>query len=108
MKTKEFKNIRLTEYELKAIKETAKEVFGNKAKVWLFGSRVNPNAKGGDIDIYIEIPNYEETDVFSKKVKFLVQLEDKIGEQKIDVITAPYNCEKFYCIEAKKTGVRIL
>ncbi len=102
------KNIRITEEELKAIKDTAKAVFGDNVKVWLFGSRVNPNLKGGDIDIYIEIPNYEETNVFNKKVKFLVQLEDKIGEQKIDVIIAPTNCEKFYCKEAKRTGVEVL
>ncbi|WP_457636433.1 nucleotidyltransferase domain-containing protein [Persephonella sp.] len=108
MKTKELKTIRLTEYELKAIKETAREVFGNEAKVWLFGSRVNPELKGGDIDIYVEIPDYKETDVFKKKIKFLIKLEEQIGEQKIDLIVAPYNCKEFYCIEAKKTGIRIL
>ncbi len=104
----ETKNIRLTEEEIKAIKDTAKEIFGNDVRVWLFGSRVNPELKGGDIDIYIEIPAYEDTNVFKKKVKYLVSLEDKIGEQKIDLIVAPYDCKEFYCTEAKKTGVRIL
>ena len=102
------KNIRLTEKEIKAIKDTTKEVFGNDVRVWLFGSRVNPKLKGGDIDIYIEIPDYEDTNVFKNKVKYLVSLEDKIGEQKIDLIVAPYDCKEFYCIEAKETGVRIL
>ena len=104
----ETKNIRLTQDEIKAIKDTAKEIFGSNVKVWLFGSRVNPKLKGGDIDIYIEIPAYEDTNVFKKKVKYLVSLENKIGEQKIDLIVAPYDCKEFYCIEAKKTGVRIL
>ena len=102
------KNIRLTKEEIKAIKDTAKKVFGNDVRVWLFGSRVNPKLKGGDIDIYIEIPDYEDTNVFKNKVKYLVSLEDKIGEQKIDLIVAPYDCKEFYCIEAKETGVRIL
>ncbi|WP_457640377.1 nucleotidyltransferase domain-containing protein [Persephonella sp.] len=53
------KSIRLTEEELKAIKDTAKEVFGNDVRVWLFGSRVNPKLKGGDIDIYIEVPKID-------------------------------------------------
>ena len=51
-------NIRLTEEELKATKDTAKEIFGKDVRVWIFGSRVNPKLKGGDIDIYIEIPDY--------------------------------------------------
>ena len=38
-------------------------------KVWLFGSRVNPELKGGGIDIYIEIPAYEDTNVFKKRGK---------------------------------------
>ncbi|HHG74049.1 MAG TPA: nucleotidyltransferase domain-containing protein [Persephonella sp.] len=106
MKTKELKTIRLTEYELKAIKETAREVFGNEAKVWLFGSRVNPNAKGGDIDIYIEISDMENW--LDKKIDYLVKLKEKIGDQKIDLVLKPYNCQEEICIEAKKTGARLI
>ncbi len=106
MKTKEFKNIRLTEYELKAIKDTAKEIFGKNAKLWLFGSRVNPNAKGGDIDIYIEIPDMENW--LDKKINYLVKLKEKIGDQKIDLVLKPYNCQEEICIEAKKTGARLI
>jgi len=101
-------NIRLSQEELKAIRDTAKQVFGEDARVWIFGSRVNPNLRGGDIDIYIEIPDYEKSNVFKRKIKYLVNLENKIGEQKIDLIVAPYDCKDFYCMEAKKTGVRIL
>ncbi|WP_297457242.1 nucleotidyltransferase domain-containing protein [Persephonella sp.] len=106
MKTKEFKNVRLTEYELKAIRDTVKEVFGNKAKVWLFGSRVNPNAKGGDIDIYIEVPDTKNW--LDKKITYLVKLKSKIGDQKIDLILKSYNCQEEICIEAKKKGVRLI
>ena len=62
-------NIRLTDKELKAIKDTARQVFGKDIRVWIFGSRVNPELKGGDIDIYIEIPNYEKSDIFKSKIK---------------------------------------
>ena len=102
MKKKEVKTIRLTKYELKAIKETAKEVFENKAKVWLFGSRVNPNAKGGDIDIYIEVPDTKNR--LDKKITYLVKLKSKIGDQKIDLVLKPYNCQEEICVEAKKQG----
>ena len=62
-------NIRLTEGELKAIKDTARQVFSKDVRVWIFGSRVNPELKGEDIDIYIEIPNYEKSDIFKSKIK---------------------------------------
>jgi len=44
--------IRLTEEEFEAIKATVKQVFGNDVRVWIFGSRVNPKLKGGDILIF--------------------------------------------------------
>ena len=103
MKTK---HIRLTEEELKAIKNTAKEVFGDNVRLWLFGSRVNPKAKGGDIDIYVEVPSMENW--LNKKLDFLVKLKEKIGDQKIDLVLKLYDCEEEICMEAKKTGVRLI
>ena len=108
LKKTKITDVRLTEKELRAIKDTAKQIFGKDVRVWIFGSRVNPKLKGGDIDIYVEIPNYERFDIFRSKVKYLVNLENRIGEQKIDLIVAPYDCKEFHCIEAKNTGVRIL
>jgi predicted nucleotidyltransferase len=46
--------VRLTVTQNKLICETAEKYFGSDVHVWLFGSRVNDNAKGGDIDLYIE------------------------------------------------------
>lgn len=39
------KRVRLSEEEIKAIKETAKEIFGEKTKVYLFGSRTDIHKK---------------------------------------------------------------
>ena len=98
--------IRLSEEEIKTIKETALDVFGKDVRLWILGSRADLNKKGGDIDIYIEIPVVKEW--LNKKLNFLVKLQDKIGEQKIDVIIKPYECKEDICIEAKNTGVRII
>jgi hypothetical protein len=51
----------------------------------LFGSRVDNAKKGGDIDLYIKT---EAGNDFSHKIKFLVALEQQMGEQKIDVVFA--------------------
>ena len=77
--------MRLTAFEINAIKQTAQEIFGSKAEVLLFGSRVDDTKKGGDIDLYIKAPSGND---LAHKIKFLVSLEQKIGEQKIDVVLA--------------------
>jgi predicted nucleotidyltransferase len=75
--------VRLTPYEIEAIKEAFIETFGG-GKIYLFGSRVDDTKRGGDIDLYI-IPSSRDA-LTSKKIEFLVALKQKIGEQKIDVV----------------------
>ncbi|MCX7107416.1 MAG: nucleotidyltransferase domain-containing protein [Methylococcales bacterium] len=77
--------MRLTEFEINAIKQCALEIFGDNVQVFLFGSRVDDSKKGGDLDLYIKT---EAGNDFSNKIKFLVALEQQIGEQKIDVVFA--------------------
>ncbi len=98
--------VRLSEEELKAIAETAKEVFGENVRVWLFGSRVDLEKKGGDIDLYVETEVKE--DILRKKLRFLIKLEEKIGEQKIDVIIRPFDSQDEISLVAKRTGVRLI
>jgi predicted nucleotidyltransferase len=77
--------MRLTAFEVNAIKQSAQEIFGSKAEVMLFGSRVDDAKKGGDIDLYIKAQAGND---LAHKIKFLVSLEQKIGEQKVDVVLA--------------------
>ena len=93
--------MRLTEFEINAIKQCALEIFGENVQVFLFGSRIDITKKGGDIDLYIKT---EVGNDFSHKIKFLVALEQQIGEQKVDVVFAE---DKNRAIEqqAVSTGV---
>jgi predicted nucleotidyltransferase len=75
--------MRLTNYEVLKIKETFYEIY-KSGKIYLFGSRVNDCMKGGDIDLYI-VPASKKY-LLEDKIKFLVDLKSKIGDQKIDVI----------------------
>jgi predicted nucleotidyltransferase len=67
------------------ITETAKKIFGEKATVWLFGSRLDNDAKGGDVDLLIKL----ETLTANKAVlgaRYNAQLQIQLGLQKFDVI----------------------
>jgi len=85
--------MRITEYEKNAIVDAVKETDPD-AKVWLFGSRTDDAKKGGDIDIAI----------FSEKISHDIMDEinvrrficDRIGEQKIDIVTSSNGKEAFF------------
>ena len=87
---------------MNSIKSTFKVVFGN-GKIYLFGSRTDDNLKGGDIDLYL-CPSTKFDNGRELKIKFLVQLELKIGEQKIDVIIAN-DKNRLIEQEALRTGI---
>jgi predicted nucleotidyltransferase len=76
--------MRIAPAEAQAIKETANAVFGERATVWLFGSRTDDALKGGDIDLYIELPS--EDYGYAKKLRFWCELIKRLGDQKIDVV----------------------
>lgn len=76
--------------------------------LWIFGSRVNLNKKGGDIDLYIET-NLDHDSMIKANSLFLNKLQKKIGEQKIDVILNNHKGEKLdIYLEAKTKGVQII
>lgn len=47
--------MRLTSDQIDTIKSTATAVLGEGVQVTLFGSRVDDSAKGGDVDLMIEV-----------------------------------------------------
>jgi len=76
--------MRITEQEKNVIINAVKNTDPN-AKVWLFGSRVDDSKKGGDIDIAI-LSEKIDKDIMQKiQVKRFIC--DRIGEQKIDIVT---------------------
>ena len=75
--------MRLTLKQHQAIKKYFLEVF-KEGQIFLFGSRVDDDRKGGDIDLYIRTEDRE--DLVRKKIDFLVRLKHEIGNQKIDIV----------------------
>ncbi len=75
--------MRLTPKQHQAIKKYFLEVFQD-GEIYLFGSRIDDEKKGGDIDLYIRTK--DKQNLVRKKLDFLVKLKREIGEQKIDVV----------------------
>jgi predicted nucleotidyltransferase len=97
--------MRLSDFERNAIKSLAKQFYGQQAKVILFGSRVDDTKKGGDIDVFIDTPLESS---IKDKLNFLVQLENKIGEKKVDLIVKSKNSPAKDIFDiAKTTGIAL-
>ena len=77
--------MRLTTEQIKAIKQTIAEVFGDDAEVRLFGSRLNDQIGGGDIDLLISLPHVCE-DRLGKELRLTARLQLRLGGQPFDVL----------------------
>ena len=75
--------MRLNQNEIEIIKKTLFDIFGD-IQIYIFGSRLDDNARGGDIDIFI-IPKEKIKDERIKKAKATLYLEDKLLKP-IDII----------------------
>ena len=53
--------MRLEPEQIESIKTAVAECMGADGRVYLFGSRTDDQARGGDIDLYVEIPERLET-----------------------------------------------
>ncbi len=51
--------MRITPRQHQAILRAVREVFGDAATVRLFGSRAHDHLRGGDLDLYVTLPNAE-------------------------------------------------
>lgn len=82
--------MRLTEREIEAIRGIVAEVAGSDATVRLFGSRLDGAAKGGDVDLMIEVPRPVEA-----PAPFAARIAGRISRamfgRKVDVVLCAPN-----------------
>lgn len=78
--------MRLSQSQKSIISNTLREHFGQNSRIMLFGSRVDDQAKGGDIDLYIEPEPMQPDQLVEARLKALVALHRQLGEQKIDLV----------------------
>ena len=97
--------MRLTPQQVDIIRHAAEEAFGPGTQVVLFGSRVDDNKRGGDIDLLIHPANADQT--LARKIRFLGMLERQLGQRKIDVVIESPDDSRPIVQVAHATGVRL-
>jgi len=75
--------MRLSQQQQQAIIQTIHKL-DSKARIYLFGSRLDDTKKGGDIDLLV----LSQQLGFTEQRRIKTQLYQQIGEQKIDLIIA--------------------
>lgn len=103
--------MRLSQFEIQAIITAFKQHYSDQDHIYLFGSRLDDNKRGGDIDLYIESANTNAKleELINTKVRFMTDLQCKIGEQKIDVIiNANNDTDSSICQHARQTGEKLI
>lgn len=101
--------MRLSDSEIKIIKNVACEVWGSDTIIYLFGSRTDDLKKGGDIDLLIDLEIAPEPQkIMLQKAEFLGKLDILLGEQKIDLLVkTPYNKHLLIMKTAQQKGVAL-
>lgn len=77
--------VRLTGYQIEAIRAEVARAFGDAAVVRLFGSRVDDAARGGDIDLHIESEG-TPSDLLDRELRLRACLMRRLGDRRIDVV----------------------
>ncbi len=97
--------MRLSPLQTEAIVAAARAVLGSEVRVTLFGSRLDDQACGGDIDLLLEVPQAVESPAWlAARVTARVQLA--LGDRKVDVLLlAPNTVQDTVHRVAQQQGV---
>lgn len=97
--------MRLSPEQREVIVETAHQIFGATACVKLFGSRIDDEKRGGDIDLLVQLP-FVEQQRQRKALTYVAVLQQKLGDQPIDVLVIdPASELDAFRSQALQTGI---
>lgn len=101
--------MRLSDYQRQIIVQSVKNCFGPQARVKLFGSRTDNCRRGGDIDLLITTDMQDVNDIVRAEMRCQAQLQQALGEQKIDMLIDYPNREHYSAIfnVAEQSGISL-
>lgn len=100
--------MRIDPEDLNIIINSFRKCFSSNDHLWLFGSRVDDSKRGGDIDLYVEIQDYEVQKAIEARGCFWNLLQDSLREQKIDIVIRDPNQELLVYQIARQEGIKLV
>lgn len=85
--------MRLTDDQVKAITQLAHELAGERAQVRVFGSRLDDEARGGDLDLMLELSEPAANPALLA-ARFSARVTRLIQGRKVDVLLAAPNLKR--------------
>jgi len=87
------------------VRQVVGEVFPAPARVLLFGSRLQPDARGGDLDLLV-ISRADRETLERARILAVARLQLGLGDQHIDLVATsdPERDERTVVREALRTG----
>jgi len=82
--------MRLTHEQVELIRRIAFQVAGNSNRVRVFGSRLDDTARGGDIDLLLELTNSTDNPALIA-AQLSARVSHAMGGQKVDVLVIAPN-----------------
>jgi len=99
--------MRLTDYQIQAIRQLACQVAGNQSRVRVFGSRLDDTAQGGDLDLMLELPEPVDNPALMA-AQMSAQVSRVMHGRKVDVLLSAPNLKRLPIHEiAFKEGVEL-
>ena len=84
------KNMRLTDCQIHAIRQLARQVAGSQSRVRVFGSRLDDAAHGGDLDLMFELPDPVDNPALMA-AQLSAQASRAMHGRKVDVLLSAPN-----------------
>jgi predicted nucleotidyltransferase len=80
--------MRLSANQKQLLRQTLRRRFGEAARLWVFGSRLDPQVRGGDFDLMVEAPGGDADQLVDARLRFLADLQASplFEGEKVDLI----------------------
>ncbi len=99
--------MRLSAAQTRMILDSARDLFGENVRVTLFGSRVDDSARGGDVDLLVEVSGPVDHPAVMM-ARLSARISRALHGRKVDVvISAPNMADLAIHRVARESGVRL-
>jgi predicted nucleotidyltransferase len=94
--------MRISANQTEIIRKQIHQYFGAAADIWLFGSRVVDQKKGGDVDLYVEAGPHP----LLNEIRCKIELEESLDMPVDLIVRQPFDASPIACI-AKTQGLKL-